>query len=48
MAQRITVLLQDEIVKKLRLKQAKMIQDSSESISFSYVINEQLHKGLTK
>jgi len=48
MAQRITVLLQDEIIKKLRSKQAKMIQDSSENISFSYVINEQLRKSLTK
>lgn len=48
MAQRITVVLQDDIVKKLRLKQAKMIQESSKNISFSHVINAELSKSLKK
>ena len=46
MAQRITVVLQDDVIKKLRLKQAKEIQDSSQSISFSHIINEELRKSL--
>lgn len=48
MTQRITIILQDDIVKKLRLKQAKMIQESSKSISFSHVINVELSKSLKK
>jgi len=46
MSKRITVVLDDEIVKKLRHRQAKMINKSSKSVSFSRVINEELRKAL--
>ena len=44
--QRISLLLDDHIVKKLRNIQAKQIKDSSKSVSFSQVINETLKKSL--
>jgi len=46
MSKRITVVLDDELVKKLRNLQAKMINKSSKSVSFSRVINEVLRKAL--
>ncbi len=46
MSKRITVVLDDELVKKLRHLQAKMISKSSKSVSFSRVINKELRKGL--
>jgi len=44
MGKRITVVLDDDLVKKLREKQAKQIKETSESVSFSRVVNEALHK----
>ncbi|MEK0351807.1 MAG: hypothetical protein QQN57_02810 [Nitrosopumilus sp.] len=46
MAKRITILLDDIILKKLREKQVKLIKESTSSVSFSRVINQQLRKGL--
>jgi hypothetical protein len=46
MPKRITVMLEDEVVQKLRKLQAKQIQDSSSSISLSKVINETLKKNM--
>ena len=46
MAKRITLLLEDDIDKKLRTKQAEMIRKSSSSVSFSMVVNEVLRKNL--
>lgn len=46
MAKRITVVLDDEIVKKLRHLQSRQIRDSAKSVSFSKVINEALKKSL--
>lgn len=46
MPKRITVMLEDEIVQKLRKLQAKQIQDSSSSVSLSKVINETIKKNL--
>ncbi|HSB83531.1 MAG TPA: hypothetical protein VLD64_03495 [Nitrosarchaeum sp.] len=46
MSERITVMFDDDVVKKLRLIQAKMIQTETTSVSFSRVINEILKKGL--
>jgi len=46
MPKRITVVLDDEILKKLRVKQATMIKKSSNSVSFSRVINDTLQKSL--
>lgn len=46
MTKRVTISLDDEIDKKLRVKQAAMIKKSSSSVSFSSVINETLAKAL--
>jgi hypothetical protein len=44
MGQRITVVLDDDLVKKLREKQAKQIKESVKSVSFSRVLNMTLRK----
>jgi len=46
MAKRITIMLEDDLVKKLHEIQAKQIKQSTKSVSFSRVLNEVLHKGL--
>jgi len=46
MAKRITVVLDDQLVKKLRNIQSKKISKSNKSVSFSSVINEELRKSL--
>lgn len=46
MARRVTVMLEDDIVKKLRDKQAKLIKESAKSVSFSKIVNEQIKKSL--
>ena len=39
-------MLDDELMKNLRLVQAKLIRDSQTSVTFSKVINDVLRKGL--
>jgi len=46
MAKRITVVLDDELVKKLRNVQSMKIRKSKKSVSFSSVINDELRKSL--
>ncbi|QUC65560.1 hypothetical protein NsoK4_04820 [Nitrosopumilus sp. K4] len=46
MSSRITIMLDKDLEKKLRIKQSKMIQDSAKSISFSHVINEVLRSSI--
>jgi len=46
MANRITVVLDDDNIKKLRMLQAKKIKESNKSVSFSRVINDVLRKKL--
>jgi len=46
MAKRITIMLEDDLVKKLHEIQAKKIKESSESVSFSGVLNETIRKKL--
>lgn len=48
MVKRITVVLQDDIVMKLREKQSKLIKKSMKSVSFSSVVNEYLRQSLKK
>ena len=48
MSQRITVVLDDEIVRSLRQKQARQIKNSTKSVSFSRVLNETLRIGLKR
>ena len=42
MAKRITIMLDDDMDRKLRIKQADLIRKSQSSISFSKVINDVL------
>ena len=46
MVERITIMLNSDIVKKIRKLQAKTITETSSSVSFSRIINEVLEKGL--
>ncbi|MBN4046051.1 hypothetical protein JYT57_00030 [Nitrosarchaeum koreense] len=46
MRKRVTIVLNDDLIKKLRDKQSKLIKESKNSVSFSRVINEVLRKGL--
>ncbi len=44
MATRVTIVLDDIILKKLRVKQSKLIKETTKSVSFSRVVNETLRK----
>ncbi len=46
MRKRVTIMIDDDLVKKLRDKQAKLIKESTKSVSFSRVVNETLRKGI--
>ena len=46
MGKRITVVLDDDLIKKLHEKQAKLIKESIESVSFSKIVNETLRKSV--
>lgn len=48
MAKRVTIILDDDLGKKLREIQARQIKESSKSVSFSGVLNETLRKSLKK
>jgi len=46
MSKRVTIVLDDELGKKLRERQSKLIKVSTKSISFSKVVNEAIRKGI--
>ena len=46
MKKRITIVLDDDLVKKLRIQQAKLLKKSIKSVSFSSVITDILKKEL--
>jgi len=46
MSKRITIVLDDDNIKKLRTIQAKKIKESDKSVSFSRVLNDVLRKKL--
>ena len=48
MGKRITIILDDDLVKKLHEIQAKQIKETSGSVSFSAVLNEMVRKNLKK
>ena len=48
MSKRITIMIDDELDKKLRIMQAKEIQRSSSSVSYSKMLNSQLRASLKK
>jgi 4-hydroxy-3-methylbut-2-enyl diphosphate reductase IspH len=41
---RVTIVLDEDLIKKLRIKQAKLIQQTNLSTSFSQVISQELKK----
>ena len=46
MGERVTIVLDDDVLKKLREFQARRIRESAKSVSFSRIINEVVIKGL--
>ena len=46
MGKRITIVLEDDLVKKLHDIQAKLIRESQKSVSFSRVLNDIVRAGL--
>ena len=46
LSKRVTVVLDDALVKKLHEKQAKLIRESTKSVSFSKVVNDTLREVL--
>ena len=48
MGSRVTVVLDDSNIEKLRGIQAKMLRSSTKSVSFSFVLNRVVEEGLRK
>ena len=48
MSRRITIMIEDDLEKKLRAYQAKQIKNSNKSVSFSKVLNQAVTEGLKK
>ena len=46
MSKRVTIMIDEDLDKKLRLRQARMIQQEQSSYSYSRVLNEALRKSL--
>ena len=46
MGKRVTIVIDEDLDKKLRLRQAKIIQQKNSSYSYSRVLNESLRKVL--
>jgi hypothetical protein len=46
MSKRVTIMIDEDLDKKLRLRQAKLIQQEQSSYSYSKVLNETLRKVL--
>jgi len=46
MSKRVTIMIDEDLDKKIRLRQAKLIQQEQTSYSYSKVLNEILRKAL--
>ncbi len=46
MSRRVTVIIDEDLDKKIRLRQAKLIRQEQSSYSYSRVLNETIRKGL--
>lgn len=46
MGKRITIVFDEDLYKKLREKQSKLIKESPKSVSFSRIVNETLRKNI--
>ncbi len=43
---RVTIVLHEKLIKRLRNKQAELLRQSEKSVSFSFVLNQELAKAL--
>ncbi|HET6517754.1 MAG TPA: hypothetical protein VFG25_06000 [Nitrosopumilaceae archaeon] len=48
MLRRVTIMLDDDLQKKLREKQAKLIKKGNKNVSFSQVVNQTLSEAIKK
>ena len=46
LVKRVSIMIDEDLDKRLRIRQAKLIQTSSQSISFSQVLNNVVRSGL--
>ena len=46
MSKRVTIMIEDDLDKKLRMRQAKLIQQEQSSYSYSRVLNEVIRKAI--
>ncbi len=46
MSERITVMLDDDLARRLRLMQAKQLKETNRNVSFSQVLNNVVKEGL--
>ena len=46
MSKRVTIVIDDDLDKKIRIRQSKMIQQNQTSYSFSKTLNDVLRKSL--
>ena len=46
MGRRVTVVLDEDVIKKLRIIQSKKISKTADTVSFSSVINQELRKSV--
>ena len=46
MLKRVTIMLEEELVRKIRWEQAKLLQNSTSSVSFSQVLSQYLNQSL--
>jgi len=46
MSKRVTIMIDDDLDKKLRMRQAKLIQQEQTSYSYSRVLNEVIRKSI--
>ncbi len=46
MSKRITIVMDDDVVKKLRIIQSKKISKLTKNVSFSSVVNDELRKAV--
>ena len=46
MSKRVTIMIDDDLDRKLRLRQAKMIAQEQKSFSYSKTLNQVIRKGL--
>ena len=48
MSKRVTIVINDDYIKKLRQKQANQIKKEKNSVSFSKILCDTIREGLTK